>query len=239
MGIIKPEDKIILAIDGFNLYEAISLLKNFPNLKWVKIGLELFSKEGPAVIKIFKEMEKKIFLDLKFHDIPNTMKSACYEVSKYGVDMISLHSFAGRKALKLSKEATIKGAKESNFTPPSVLGITVLTSISSDEFKDDLNIQTSIEEHVFRQAELCYDAGLDGCVCSPLEVKKLRISFSNNFKLVTPGIRLEKNKNDDQNRVMTPRDALNNGASQLVIGRTITKSNDPQQTFADICKSIS
>ena len=90
-----------------------------------------------------------------------------------------------------------------------------------------------------RQAELCYDAGLDGCVCSPWEVKKLRISSTNNFKLITPGIRLENNKNDDQNRVMTPRDALNNGATQLVIGRSITKSNNPQQTFSNICKSIS
>ena len=239
MEIIKPEHRIILAIDGLNVYEAIALLKNCPNLKWVKIGLELFLREGPSVIKIFKEMGKKIFLDLKFHDIPNTMKSACYEVSKYGVDMISLHSSAGYRALKLSKEATINGAKESNIKPPSVLGITVLTSLSSDEFHNDLNIQASIQDHVFKQAGLCFDAGLDGCVCSPWEVKNLRLSFNNGFKLVTPGIRLQNHENDDQNRVMTPSDALNNGASQLVIGRSITKAKDPYKIFSDICKSIS
>ena len=109
-----PEDKIILAIDGLNLNEAVLLLKSCPDIKWIKVGLELFSKEGPKVINIFKQMGKKIFLDLKFHDIPNTMKSACYEVSKYGVDMISVHSLAGARALKLSKKASLEGAKESN-----------------------------------------------------------------------------------------------------------------------------
>tara|TARA_B100000965_G_scaffold120282_1_gene99239 strand:+ start:480 stop:1199 length:720 start_codon:yes stop_codon:yes gene_type:complete len=239
MEIIKPEEKIILAIDGLNLSESIRLLKSCPNLKWVKVGLELFSREGPSVIKTFKEMGKKIFLDLKFHDIPNTMKSACYEVSKYGVDMISLHSFAGHRALKLSKEATIEGAIAANYDPPKVVGITVLTSLSNQEFHDDLNIQTSIEEYVFKQAGLCYGAGLDGCVCSPLEVKKLRLTFSNDFKLVTPGIRIKNQKTDDQTRVMTPIEALNNGANQLVIGRSITKSSDPQKIFAEICNNIS
>tara|TARA_Y100001970_G_scaffold9327_1_gene10885 strand:+ start:22832 stop:23551 length:720 start_codon:yes stop_codon:yes gene_type:complete len=239
MEIIKPEDKIILAIDGLNIDESIRLLKVCPNLKWVKVGLELYAREGPCVIKTFKEMGKKIFLDLKFHDIPNTMKSACYEVSKYGVDMISLHSFAGYKALSLSKVATIEGAREANFNPPKVVGITVLTSLSSDEFHKELNIQTSIAEYVFKQAGLCYDAGLDGCVCSPLEVKQLRRTFGNDFKLVTPGIRIKNQITDDQTRVMTPIEALNNGANQLVIGRTITKSSDPQKIFAEICKSIS
>ncbi len=235
---INSEDKIILAIDGLNIYEAKELLGKCPNLKWIKIGLELFTKEGPSVIKIFKDLNKKIFLDLKFHDIPNTMKSACYEVSKYGVDMITVHSFAGSKALKLSKEATIEAANNFNFEPPIVIGVTVLTSISSIEFKNDLNINHSVEDYVLKLAEICNDAGLDGCVCSPWEAKKLRSSFSQEFKLVTPGIRLEST-NDDQSRVMSPVEALNNGANQLVIGRSITKAKDPQKTFLEICRSIS
>ena len=237
MEFLEPQDKIILAIDGLNISDAITLLKGCPNLRWVKVGLELFMKEGPEVINIFKDMGKKIFLDLKFHDIPNTMKSACYEVSKYGVDMISIHSLAGSRALKLSKQASVEGARELNIKPPTILGVTVLTSLSKVEFQTDLNIHESIEEYVFKLARVCYDSGLDGCVCSPWEVRKLRRFFPNSFKLVTPGIRLENIK-DDQNRVMTPIDALTNGANQLVIGRSITKSTNPQKMFSEICKSI-
>ncbi len=234
----KPEDKIILAVDGLSVKEAKSLLNNCPDLKWIKVGLELFSREGPKVISTFKDMGKKIFLDLKFHDIPNTMKSACYEVSKYGVDMISVHSFAGLKALKLSKEASIKGAKELSIKPPMIIGVTVLTSISSIEFQADFNINESIEDYVLKLAGICFEAGLDGCVCSPWEARKLRNSFPKEFNLVTPGIRLDNN-NDDQNRVMSPLNALHNGASQLVIGRSITKSRNPQKIFSEICGSIS
>jgi len=238
MEIVKPEDKIILAIDGLDVAEAISLLQDCPKLSWVKVGLELFSKEGPSVIDKFKDMGKKVFLDLKFHDIPNTMQSACYEVSKYGVDMISLHAFAGSRALKLSKEASLKGAIESNNIPPSIVGITVLTSLSLIEFQNELNIQNSIEDHVLKLADICFKAGLDGCVCSPWEVEKLRLSLPKTFKLVTPGIRLQNHNNDDQNRVMKPNEALKRGASQLVIGRSITQSSDPRQTFSDICRNL-
>ena len=238
MVITKPEDKIILAIDGLSISEAISLLKICPDLKWIKVGLELFSKEGPTAINTFKEMGKKIFLDLKFHDIPNTMRSACYEVSKYGVDMVSVHSLAGSRALKLSKEASIEGAKELNMKPPMIIGVTVLTSHSSIEFQTDLNIHDSIENYVFKLASICVQSGLDGCVCSPWEAKRMRQSFPKEFNLVTPGIRLDNN-NDDQNRVMTPVDALNNGASQLVIGRSITKAKNPQKIFSEICRSMS
>ena len=237
MVITRPEDKIILAIDGLSLSEAIYLLNICPDLKWIKVGLELFSKEGPAAIKIFKDMGKKIFLDLKFHDIPNTMSASCYEVTKYGVDMISIHSFAGSRALRLSKEASIEGAKELNIKPPIIIGVTVLTSFSPIEFRTDFNISESLENYVFKLAGICCEAGLDGCVCSPWEAKKLRQFFTNDFKLVTPGIRLD-NKKDDQNRIMKPIDALNNGASQLVIGRSITKSKDPEKTFLEICQSI-
>ena len=109
MSLNNPSDKIIVAIDGMDRNEAISFLKSCPDISWIKVGLELFTKEGPTIIKTFKDMDKKIFLDLKFHDIPNTMSSASYQVSKLGVDIISLHASAGLKALQLSKEATLKG----------------------------------------------------------------------------------------------------------------------------------
>ena len=238
MSLNNPSDKIIVAIDGMDRNEAISFLKGCPDISWVKVGLELFTKEGPAIINIFKDMDKKIFLDLKFHDIPNTMSSASYHVSKLGVDIISLHASAGLKALQLSKEATLKGAREINNKPPEVIAITVLTSISPHDFKYELNRESSIEENVLSLSKLTYDAGLDGCVCSPLEVKSLRDKYDDEFKLITPGIRFLINDKNDQSRVMSPVDAITNGASKIVVGRAITKNNNPNKIFSEICNSI-
>ena len=238
MSLNNPSDKIIVAIDGMDRNEAISFLKGCPDISWVKVGLELFTKEGPTIINIFKDMDKKIFLDLKFHDIPNTMSSASYHVSKLGVDIISLHASAGLKALQLSKEATIKGSREINNKPPEVIAITVLTSISPQNFKYELNRESSIEENVLSLSKLTYDAGLDGCVCSPLEVKSLRDKYDDKFKLITPGIRFLMNDINDQSRVMSPMDAISNGASKIVVGRAITKNLNPNKVFSEICNSI-
>ena len=234
----NSEDKVILAIDGLDINQAKSLLEKCPKIKWVKVGLELFVREGPGVIEILKGLNKNIFLDLKFHDIPNTMSAACYQVSKLGVDMISVHASAGFKALKESKNASLEGAKALNLKPPSIVGITVLTSFSLEDFQTDLDSKNSIEDNVLRLAKLSYDAGLDGCVCSPWEAKMLRSIYKNNFELITPGIRTKTENKDDQNRIMTPNQAINNGASKLVIGRSISKAIDPNKTFLDICKSI-
>ena len=238
MSLNNPSDKIIVAIDGMDRNEAISFLKGCPDISWIKVGLELFTKEGPSIINTFKDMDKKIFLDLKFHDIPNTMSSASYHASKLGVDIISLHASAGLKALQLSKEATLKGASEINNKPPEVIAITVLTSISPHDFKYELNRESSIEENVLSLSKLTYDAGLDGCVCSPLEVKSLRDKYDDNFKLITPGIRFLIDDINDQSRVMSPVDAISNGASKIVVGRAITKSNNPSKIFSEICNSI-
>ena len=234
----NSEEKIILAIDGLDLNESKVFLQRCPNIKWVKVGLELFIREGSSVIKILKDLNKKIFLDLKFHDIPNTMSAACYEVSKLGVDIISVHSSAGYKALEISKKASLEGARLANVNRPKVVGITVLTSFSTEQFQTDLDRKNSIEENVVRLAKLSFDAGLDGCVCSPWEAKVIRTIYKNNFELITPGIRIKIQNKDDQNRIMTPYEAINNGASKLVIGRSISKAKDPNKAFLDICDSI-
>ena len=239
MKSINSEDKIILAIDGLDLNQSKLLLEKCPNIKWVKVGLELFTREGPEVVKILKRLNKNIFLDLKFHDIPNTMRAACYQVSKLGVDILSVHASAGFKALKASKKASLEGSQIANLKPPSVIGVTVLTSFSLEDFQSDLDTKNSIEENVLKLAKLSFDAGLDGCVCSPWEAKMLRSIYKNNFELITPGIRTKNENKDDQNRIMTPNQALNNGASKLVIGRSISKAIDPNKSFLDICKSIS
>ena len=234
----NSEDKIILAIDGLDVSQAKLLLEKCPDIKWVKVGLELFVREGPRVIEILKGLNKKIFLDLKFHDIPNTMRAACFQVSKLGVDIISIHASAGLKALKDSKKASLEGASSVSVKPPFVVGITVLTSFSLKDFQTDLDRNNSIEENVLRLAKLSFDAGLDGCVCSPWEAKILRSIYKDNFELITPGIRTNIQKKDDQNRIMTPYEAISNGASKLVIGRAITKAKDPNKAFLDICESI-
>ena len=185
-----------------------------------------------------KGLNKKIFLDLKFHDIPNTMRAACFQASKLGVDIISIHASAGLKALKDSKKASLEGASSVSVKPPFVVGITVLTSFSLKDFQTDLDRNNSIEENVLRLAKLSFDAGLDGCVCSPWEVKMLRSIYKNNFELITPGIRLNIDSKDDQNRIMTPHEAIDNGASKLVIGRSISKAIDPNKALIEIFKSI-
>ena len=234
----NSEDKIILAIDGLDINQAKLLLERCPNIRWVKVGLELFVREGPRVIEILKSLNKKIFLDLKFHDIPNTMKAACFQVSKLGVDIISIHASAGLKALKDSKKASLDGATSVNVNPPLVVGITVLTSFSLKDFQTDLDRNSSIEENVMRLAKLSFAAGLDGCVCSPWEVKMLRSFYKDNFELITPGIRLMIDNKDDQKRIMTPHEAIDNGASKLVIGRSISKAIDPNKALLEIFKSI-
>ena len=234
----NSEDKIILAIDGLDVSQAKLLLEKCPNIKWVKVGLELFAKEGPRVIEILKSLNKRVFLDLKFHDIPNTMSSACYQVSKLGVDIISVHASAGLKALKKAKKASLEGASSVSVKPPFVVGITVLTSFSLKDFQTDLDRNNSIEENVLRLAKLSFDAGLDGCVCSPWEVKMLRSIYKSNFELITPGIRLKIENKDDQNRIMTPHEAIDYGASKLVIGRSISKAIDPNKALIEIFKSI-
>ena len=234
----NSENKIILAIDGLDLSQAKLLLEKCPNIKWVKVGLELFVREGPGVIEILKSFNKKIFLDLKFHDIPNTMSAACFQVSKLGVDIISVHASAGLRALKDSKKASLEGATSVGVNPPFVVGITVLTSFSLKDFQTDLDRNNSIEENVLRLAKLSFDAGLDGCVCSPWEVKMLRSIYKDNFELITPGIRLKIENKDDQNRIMNPHEAINNGASKLVIGRSISKAKEPNKALKEIFKSI-
>ena len=231
-------EKIILALDGLNKNEIINFLKKCPEIRWVKVGLELFCKEGPEIIKILRKMEKKIFLDLKIYDIPNTMYATCYQISKLGVDIISLHASAGSRALKISKKASLEGSSELNLKPPTLLGVTVLTSFSSEDIKNDFNITTSIEENVLKLADVSFKSGLDGCVCSPMELETLRLTYNNKFQLITPGIRLDAKNQHDQKRVMTPTKAILSGATQLVIGRSITQSENPKRVFLDICESI-
>ncbi len=231
----NSQEKLILALDQMNESEMLVLLEKLPNLVWVKVGLELFTLLGPEVILQLRQLGKKVFLDLKFHDIPSTMGRACYRAAKTGAELITVHACAGRKALEEANQSAIAGATEVGLPPPSLLAVTVLTSWDAQNFADELGIHESLRDRVMRLVDLAYSVGLGGCVCSPLEVEELRRSFKEPFQLITPGIRSSSVGLDDQIRVMTPMEAIKAGSTKLVVGREITLSNNPQDVFKKIC----
>ena len=235
----NSSDKLIIALDGMNKAEAISFTSNLPELKWVKVGLELFVSEGPSIINEFKQSGLNVFLDLKFHDIPITMSRACYQAGKTGADLITVHACAGKNAIKDSVTSSREGAFASGFSPPTLLAVTVLTSWETNALSQELFINQSIEQRVRLLAALSKEAGVGGCVCSPLEVHSLRTLFPHPFELVTPGIRNKENEiDDDQERVMSASEAINAGASRIVVGRPITKSDDPIGKFKLFCDQL-
>ena len=237
-NIDNPSEKIIIALDGMDKNNVFNLLEKIPEIIWVKVGLELFVSEGPDVLSILREKGKKIFLDLKFHDIPTTVAKACFEASQTGAEFISLHTCAGMKALKMANEAAQEGASKVNLTPPKLLGITILTSWTKESFANDLLIDQSIDQRVKHLAEIALNSGLGGCVCSPKEVRFLREIYPESFDLITPGIRAIGSDINDQSRVSDASEAIKMGASKLVIGRAITQSDDPAYMFKSFCNKI-
>ena len=238
-NIKNPSEKIIIALDGMDRENALKLLEKIPEVTWVKVGLELFVSEGPEILSVLKNKGKKIFLDLKFHDIPTTVARSCFAASKTGVDLISLHTCSGIEALKMATGAAYEGALKVNLIPPKLLGITILTSWTQNKFVADLLIDQSIDLRVKHLAEIAFNSGLGGCVCSPREVKSLREVYTDSFELVTPGIRSFGADVNDQSRVSDASEAIKSGASKLVIGRAITQSNDPAYMFKSFCNKVS
>ena len=237
-NINNPSEKIILALDGMDKNNVLNLLEKIPEVIWVKVGLELFVSEGPDILSLLRDKGKKIFLDLKFHDIPTTVARACFSASQNGAEFISLHICSGAKALKMANEAAHEGAAKVNLIPPKLLGITILTSWTQVDFADELLIDQSIDQRVMHLAEIASNSGLGGCVCSPREVQFLRQIYPETFELVTPGIRSLGSDNNDQSRVSDASEAIKMGASKLVIGRAITQSNDPAYIFKSFCNKV-
>jgi len=237
-NIDNPSEKIIIALDGMDKNHVFTLLEKIPEIVWVKVGLELFVSEGPEVLSMLRDKGKKIFLDLKFHDIPTTVTKACFAASQTGAEFISLHTCAGMKALKMANEAAQEGAAKVNLMPPKLLGITILTSWTSESFSSDLLINQSIDQRVKHLAKIASNSGLGGCVCSPKEVQFLREAYPQSFELITPGIRPLGSDVNDQSRVSDASEAIRMGASKLVIGRAITQSNDPGYMFKSFCDKV-
>ena len=169
----NPSDKLILALDGMNQSEVFCLIHKLPDLRWVKVGLELFVSAGPEVVTFLKEKGIKVFLDLKFHDIPKTMSGACRQAGRTGAELITVHACAGIDALKEANASAIQGANEVGFGAPTLLAVTVLTSWEPMRFASELGIHQPLGERVELLADLAVDSGIGGCVCSPRELSFL------------------------------------------------------------------
>lgn len=215
--------EVIVALDFPNLEKTMFFLDKFHEEKlFVKIGMELYLQNGPIVIEEIKKRGHKIFLDLKLHDIPNTVYSAAKGLAKFDIDILTVHAAGGSEMLKGTKRAiTEVGAKT------KIIAITQLTSTSEEDMQREQNIKTTIEESVLNYAKLAKESGVDGVVSSVLETAKIRKQSGDNFLIINPGIRLEEDSKGDQKRVATPNIAKEEGASYIVVGRSITSSEDP------------
>jgi orotidine-5'-phosphate decarboxylase len=234
-----PGDCLIVALDGLEPEMAIQLVDAIPQLRWVKVGLELFTLGGPVVVRQLRERGLRLFLDLKFHDIPATMAGACRSAAGLGAELITVHACAGSVALREAQQAAVAGADAAGMeAAPTLLAVTVLTSWEERRFGQELQLAGPIASYVEHLAGLAVDAGVGGCVCSPHEVAALRQLHAVPFVLVTPGIRPAGSDRGDQARVMTPVEAMAAGASRLVIGRPITAVDDPAAAFATCCAGL-
>ena len=236
--LLEPSDQIIVALDGMTPEQAMALARSLPELRWVKVGLELFVAAGPAVVLQLRDQGKRVFLDLKFHDIPATMAGACRSAARLGAELITVHASAGSAALGAAQAAALESAAAAGLPAPTLLAVTVLTSWEQARFASELAIGEPLAAYVPRLAQLAAAAGIGGCVCSPLEVAALRAAHPEPFALVTPGIRPAGAALGDQQRVLTPAQAVAAGASQLVIGRPITAAPDPGAAFAACCREL-
>ncbi len=219
---------VIVALDFASAEQVYNFLDQFTGRKpFVKIGMELYYAEGPAIVRELKRRGHKIFLDLKLHDIPNTVMKAMKVLSTLDVDMTNLHA-AGTKRMM---EGAIQGLTREDGTRPMLIAVTQLTSTDQESMEQDILINRPIDEVVMHYAKTAKDAGLDGVVCSPLEAQKVHNTCGKGFVTVTPGVRFADGEIGDQKRVMTPEQAKLIGSDYIVVGRPITQASDPVSAY--------
>ena len=227
------DSKVIVALDYPDAAAAMPLIDQLsPDLCKLKVGKELFTAAGPEFVRTLVKRGFKVFLDLKFHDIPNTVASACAVAADLGVWMMNVHASGGRKMLETASNRLAQLQQK-----PLLIAVTILTSLSEEEIHE-IGYSGSAQDNVLRLAKLTQSAGLDGVVCSPLEAAAVRNATSPEFKLITPGVRPAFASSDDQKRIMTPADALKAGASYLVVGRPVTAADDPMHNLQLILDEI-
>ena len=226
---------VIIACDFSSAEETFKFLDKFEGKKpFVKIGMELYYAEGPSIVKEIKKRGHKIFLDLKLHDIPNTVKKAMAVLSRLDVDMTNLHA-AGTKRMM---QAAIEGLTRPDGTRPLLIAVTQLTSTDQESMENDLLIREPVDKVVMHYAKCAAEAGLDGVVCSPLEAGKVHDTCGSSFVTVTPGVRFADGDVGDQKRVMTPAEANRIGSDYIVVGRPITAADDPVAAYERCCREF-
>lgn len=232
------DERVIVALDTPDLQTAEKLIQDLRGLiGFYKIGFEFFLAEGWRAVELVKKSGAKVFLDLKLHDIPNTVAQAAKVICEHEVDMFNVHAFGGSEMMKQTMEAVtgvVAGRKKS----PLVIAVTVLTSYSQEQLNSELNVSLGLKEQVLSFAKLAEHAGLHGVVCSPQEAKFLRQELPQNFILVTPGVRPAQAELYDQKRVYTPKDAILAGSTYLVVGRPITQATRPRASAEAILGEI-
>jgi orotidine-5'-phosphate decarboxylase len=233
----SPADRIIIALDVPTKEEGIALVGRLADARTFKVGLELFTAEGPALFRKLKVLRKDIFLDLKLHDIPNTVAGAVRSACRHGVQMMTLHTSGGREMMAKAAEAARAAAEAGKGPKPILLGVTVLTSLKGPDL-EEVGMGPDVASQVLRLAGLAKAAGMDGVVCSPQEIEVLRREFGRELVIVTPGIRPVWAAAQDQKRIMTPAEAVAKGADYLVIGRPITGAPSPNEAFLRIAEEI-
>lgn len=234
----SPKDRIIFALDVEHFHEAqhwVTLLKDRVGI--FKVGKQLFTHSGPKVIDMICQKGQKVFLDLKYHDIPNTVAKAGEEATKHQVAMFNLHALGGFEMMKKTVEASRAISKSLNLSRPIILAVTILTSMDEESLKE-VGIQGPLIDEVGRLSLLAQKSGVDGVVASPQEIGIIRQRCGERFLIVTPGIRHPSDKKDDQKRTLTPKEAISAGANYLVIGRPIKEAKDPLEAVQKIIEDI-
>ncbi len=228
------DPRVIVALDYSGAEQALALVSRLkPDLCKLKVGFELYVSAGPDLVRTLVDSGFHVFLDLKFHDIPNTVAAACSSAARLGVWMMNVHASGGMAMMQSARSAV-----ECVVHTPRLIAVTMLTSLCQDDV-ESLGISTSLESHVIRLARMAQSAGLDGIVCSAREVSRLRQEVGDRFLMVTPGIRTQDTCSDDQKRTLSHTDAIRAGADYLVIGRPVTQAEDPVLILGQINTELS
>ncbi|KGF73614.1 orotidine 5'-phosphate decarboxylase [Neosynechococcus sphagnicola sy1] len=226
-------DRIIVPLDVPSTAQAIALMEQLPQVSFWKVGLELFVHSGGEILTLLKSRQKRVFLDLKFHDIPNTVAAACRSVAGWEVDLLTIHATVGKTGLKAAHTAL-----QAQSPKTQLIAVTLLTSISARQLALELKVPLELPEYTLQMALLAQESGLSGVVCSPQEVATLRRVCGEDLLLVCPGVRPTWADAGDQKRTLTPVEAVTAGADYLVMGRPITATSDPGTAFERICEEL-
>ncbi|MCT6859129.1 MAG: orotidine-5'-phosphate decarboxylase [Apilactobacillus sp.] len=234
---MKP---VFIALDFVDAPTALKFLEPFKDVKplAVKVGMELFYREGSSIIEALRDQDIDVFLDLKLHDIPHTVLQAAKQIGQLNVQFTTVHSLGGSEMIKAARRGLNEGAKQAGVDAPQLLAVTQLTSTSEEQLHDEELVPVSMAESVSHLAKMASQSGADGVISSALENDLIHQAVSEEFKCINPGIRLPSNSVDDQKRVVTPTRAFELNTSGIVVGRSITQSDNPVQTYKDIYNAV-